>query len=148
MPSLPATALAPQRVTKTDKGELALSLYDDAPCTPDDVAVAIRTLSICFNMQAQFWAILTERIIANAFTKRRLQSAVDYVLDNFKYKDLSVANIITFDKSVKLLTPLEIAAIRRQHGDAAAEDYERVRIGDRVFYVSKREVELQKHNLL
>ncbi len=40
--------------------------------------------------------------MANGFTDKRLQDAVNYVIDNFQYKELNVSDIIRFDKYLKL----------------------------------------------
>ena len=55
-------------------------------------------------MSNEFYNILSERIAENGFSDERLKDAVNYVIDNFQYKELNVSDIIKFDKKVKLYT--------------------------------------------
>lgn len=55
-------------------------------------------------MESTFFNVLTERIIANGFTGKRLKDAVNHILDNFQYKELVVSDVIRFDRRIKLYT--------------------------------------------
>ena len=66
--------------------------------------------------------ILTERLLANGFTEQRLKDAIADVIDNFKYKIPNIADIIQFDKRVKLYTYNE-AYMEIEKGAAVWEDF-------------------------
>jgi hypothetical protein len=69
------------------------------------IAVHIARLKIAFpKMERHFFDILAERIVDNDFTEKRLEDAVNYIIDNFPYKELNVADIIKFDRKIKLYT--------------------------------------------
>lgn len=54
-----------------------------------------------------FFDLLIERILTCRFTEQRLKDAVNYVIDNFQYKELNIADIIKFDRRIKLYTGSE-----------------------------------------
>ena len=58
-------------------------------------------------MEHHFFNILAERIVENDFTEKRLIDAVNYVIDSFPYKEINIADIIKFDRCVKLYTGKE-----------------------------------------
>lgn len=69
----------------------------------NEIMIGMAKLCTAFpKMEKGFWNILVERIIANNFTKERLKKAVEHILDNFQYKELNVADIIRYDRRVKL----------------------------------------------
>jgi len=82
-----------------------LSLYADEYPTKEDFKAASNRLSIAFpKMTKEFFVLLTEFIIKHKFTSKRLSEAVNYVIANFQYKELNIADIIKFDRRVKLYT--------------------------------------------
>ena len=86
-------------------------------------------------MEEGFWNILTERIIANNFTKERIKQAVEYVIDNFQYKELNVADIIRFDRRIKLYTGGEYVLM--QVKGAKSTEFEKRIINGTVYFVKK-----------
>jgi hypothetical protein len=82
----------------------------------------------------EFVALLTDRIFKNKFTEQRLTDAIDYLVDNFKYPVPSIADIISFDKKVKLHTYQQVCD-KVTAGDKF-ENFERMANG---FYISKAE---------
>jgi hypothetical protein len=67
------------------------------------VGEAIKLLRGAFpKMGDDFFRLLYKRIGDNEFSARRVGDAVNHVIDNFRYKELNVADIISFDKRVKL----------------------------------------------
>ena len=118
-------------------GELGLSLYQDTYATPDNIASAIKRLRGAFpKMGGEFFDILYERIDKNKFTKQRLEDAVNNVLDNFRYKELNVADIISYDKRVRLYTYTQICD-EIANGRATTDDYERVERAGKNYWVKK-----------
>lgn len=58
-----------------------------------------------------FFDLLSERLIENNFSGQRLKDAINHVIDNFQYKELTVADIIKFDRKVKLYTYTQAYAL-------------------------------------
>lgn len=125
-------------------GELGLSLYQDTYATPDNIASAIKWLRVAFpKMGGEFFDILYERIDKNKFTKQRLEDAVNNVLDNFRYKELNVADIVSYDKRVRLYTYTQICD-EIANGRATTDDYERVERDGKNYWVKKVDIENAK----
>jgi hypothetical protein len=108
MPNLPKAslpALPAHKQIRQTKDSQELSLYSDNLPSPQGIAVQIARLKVAFpKMERHFFDILAERIVDNDFTEKRLEEAVNHIIDNFQYKELNVADIIKFDKQVKLYT--------------------------------------------
>jgi len=48
-------------------------------------------------LQEGFYDILCERLKANGFNDEELEKAVNYVIDNYKYPNPSIAEFLNFD---------------------------------------------------
>lgn len=82
-----------------------LSIYTDVEATPVDIAAGIAKLAVAFPRNTpQFWGALASRISTAKFTKQRLTDSVEHLMDTYKYKELSIADVIGFDKKRKLYT--------------------------------------------
>jgi hypothetical protein len=106
---------------------------------PADIAVAIKKLTLAFpRMESDFCNLLSERLIANGFTQERLRNAVDHVIDNFLYKELNIADIILYDRRVKLYTGREYEDAQMK--GARPADFEHRRIDDVLYFVRKTDL--------
>lgn len=89
-------------------GRTSVSVYQDAIATDKEIAGAMQMLSIAFPVDGDraggFYLLLAKRIKANGFTGRRLADAVAWLLDNRKYKTITIADVIGYDKRQELLT--------------------------------------------
>ena len=74
-------------------------------------------------MKAEFFILLTEFVIKNKFTAKRLEDAVNHVIENFAYKELNISDIIRFDQRVKLYSGSEF--INMQIKGYRPSDFER-----------------------
>lgn len=125
-------------------GELALSLYSDTCATPDEIAKSIKRLRAAFpKMGNGFFDVLYERLVKNGFTGQRLEDAVNHVIDSFQYKELNVADIVSYDKRVRLYTYTQICD-EIANGRATTDDYERVERDGKNYWVKKVDLENAK----
>jgi hypothetical protein len=125
-------------IKQTDRGQ-ELSLYGDAQAEPKEIAVAVKKLSVAFpKQQPEFWTVLAERICANGFSGARLKDAVGYVLDNFQYKELNIADIIRFDRRVKLYTGREL--VEAQMNGVHCSEFEARELNGMKFWVLKSDL--------
>jgi len=132
------------KVQRSLNGELALSLYSDTCATPDNIAKAIKRLRSAFpKMGNGFFDILYERLVKNGFTGQRLEDAVNHVIDSFQYKELNVADVVSFDKRVRLYTYTQICD-EIANGRATTDDYERVERDGKNYWVRKVDLENAK----
>jgi hypothetical protein len=107
--------------------------------SPQGIAVQIARLKIAFpKMERNFFDILAERIVDNDFTEKRLEDAVNHIIDNFLYKELNVADIIKFDRRIKLYTGNEF--VNAQMNGIHCSKFEMREIDGVKFWVLKEEL--------
>ena len=125
-----------KKIILNENNELSINIYTDKQAERKEIANKIAELCIAFpKMEEGFWTILTERIVANNFTAERLKNAVDHVLDNFQYKELNIADIIKFDKRVKLYTGHEFMSA--QASGISPNDFEKRVIENETYWIKK-----------
>ncbi len=129
-PPCKADSLAPSTIRRGENGEMSISLYADGLATREEIAFGTAKLRAAFpKMESGFWSVLVERIVANNFSRDRMRQAIEYVLDNFQYKELNVADVIRFDKRIRLYTWNEVYRLMGQfpHPDFESRDIEGVK---------------------
>ncbi len=80
-------------------------------------------------------AILTLRLISNGFTKKRLNDAIGTIIDTCRFKRPMIAEIISYDKKLKLFTYSEMAAKCSQF--YTSENFERIEVNGKFMYYEK-----------
>jgi len=88
-------------------------------------------------MQPEFFGILAERIEANNFTEKQLNDAINHVIDTFQYKELNIADIIRFDRRIKLYTWEEAYCL---HNAIPHPDLVQRKINGVIYYVLKKDI--------
>lgn len=110
-----------------------MTIYDDS-LSERGLVENIKKLQVVFARQPkEFFNVLTERIIANGFTDKRLTDAVNYVIDNFEYKELNVSDIIKFDKKIKLYNHSEATHMITSGKATSFEDFDKITINGTLF---------------
>jgi hypothetical protein len=128
-----------RQLRKTDNGESGLSLYTDKKPAADELKMAVSRISNAFpRMPKEFFILLTERIIANNFTHKRLEDAVNHVMDNFQYKELNISDIIKFDRRIKLYTGKEF--LQAQIDGIDSSKFEMREIDGVIFWILKEDL--------
>lgn len=89
-------------------------------------------------MENGFFSLLTERLKSNHFSGKRLKDAINHVIDNFQYKELTVADIVRFDRRQKLYTYSEVCSMVTK-GAASFDDFKIVEIDGTAYRVMKKE---------
>ena len=98
----------------------------------------MRKLQSAFPKQnKEFFNVLAERLIANGFTDERLADAVNNVIDNFQYKELNIADIVSFDKKIKLYTYSEACSMVTKDGYEFGKDLVRTEMENGVYWIIK-----------
>lgn len=131
---------------ETGNNNSEISIYDGDIVQRDQASKLINKLKYAFpDISPQYIVLLTERILDNKFTKKRLEDAVNYCIDNFNYKVPNISNIISYDKKVKIYTYSEILDINH-FTQTAFKDYKKVKkTSSGYLYASI--VDIQKYNL-
>jgi hypothetical protein len=105
------------------------------------LATELKKLSVSFpNLESTFFNVLAERIKVNGFSDERLKDAVGFLIDNFTYQKPSIANIISFDKRIKLYTQTELLGLVSEN-KASLDDYFRHWINGNLYRVKKSDAE-------
>lgn len=85
--------------------------------------MSISRLMVAFpKMENEFFNLLSERVRANKFTTKRLNDAINHLIDNFNYKELNIADIVKFDRKVKLYSYNDVCKMVSK-GEASFTDF-------------------------
>lgn len=109
------------------------------------LATELKKLSLSFpQLEPAYFNVLAERLKANGFNDERLKESVGFLIDNFTYPKPSIANIIGFDKKVKLYSHNEVS---KQVTDleASFDDFCHYRKNEKLFWIKKTDRE--KYNI-
>lgn len=146
-PNLISKALKPLsreeslRQNLRSKGVVEISAFIGEQATPDDVLVAINKLMVAFPKMANyFWELLSQRIAERGMTASELDYAVNEVIDNFNYQNLTIADILKQGKEKRFkLRTYEAMLSECNRNGTTTNDYcvVRVRNMDKPLWVSK-----------
>lgn len=132
------------KLQKTDDG-YALSVYNDMAPTSESLKIASNRLAIAFpKMTKEFFLLLTEFVLKENFTAKRLEDAVNHVIANFQYKELNISDIIKFDKKAKLYTGEEYKTAQmkkfKETGVSGTNEFEKRIINETIYWVKKSDL--------
>jgi len=129
-----------QRNEQTGESELTTYLGD-----PIDERTAIYEVGKIRNafpaLTPQFADILIERAIAKGFTAQRLTDAVNHVIDNCQYPSPTLANFLSFDKRVKIISYNELCDLVTTHR-ASFNDYQIIKINAQNYWIKKSDKDI------
>lgn len=80
-------------------------------------------------MSTDFFNLLAERVAKTGMTSQRLEYAVNHVIDNFTYKQLTIADIMSIDVKCRLLSYVEMCNEIAKNG-TSTNQYAPVYLGD------------------
>jgi len=110
--------------------------------TQENFVRSVARIKVAFPyLNKEFYQLLKERIMEKGFSDQRLTDAVNHVIDTCLYPTPTLANFLSFDKRVKLITYQELCTLIGK-GEATMDAYERMRINGKVFFVRKDEKRL------
>jgi hypothetical protein len=112
-----------------------LSVYSGELTKPVIVEMTIKIRQTFPSLPVGFFDILSDRLVANNFTDKRLRDAVEYTIDNCIYPTPTIAQFISFDKRIKLYTYDQVLKLNDELGGKAFEIYRPVKIGNNKFPV-------------
>jgi hypothetical protein len=129
-----------------EQNNYSLSVYNDN-LDPKNAACEVSRLKLAFPaLEVGFFDVLLERIKENGFTDKRLRDAVNNLVDNFVYPTPTIANIISFDKRVKLYSYTQMLDMVMSYGVSAWKEYKAIKlIGSCRFYASI--IDIKQYNL-
>lgn len=120
--------MASLALTLRKSGSCEVSVFSGEPASPRQIAVCVQKLHVAFpQMDVAFFNLLSERIVKNRMSSDRLEYAVGRVLDNFTYKTLTIADVLSSDLKCRFYTyPEMLQEIGRIGGNT--DDYAPIRV--------------------
>jgi len=122
----------------------SISIYTDK-LTVEGVSRQMIKLKKGFpSLPADYYDLLIERIKANNFTNNRLQDAIENLIDTCPYPTPAIANIISWDRRIKLYNHEDIVKMTDQYHNAF-DLYQCIEIDGVKKFAHKNDIE--KYNL-
>ena len=114
-----------------------ISIYSGPVANEIEIKSEVKKLMAAFpEVSSDFLIVLVERMIDKNFTKERVKEAINHVIDTNPYKRPSIADIISFDRKIKVYTYSEISS-KCYPGYSAFDNFEKIEIEGRKRYIEK-----------
>ena len=117
-----------QQLSKSGSSEV--SIFQDRPATLAQLESATAQLAVAFpQMPPEFWSLLGKRIAEKRISGKRLEYAINQVIDNFTYQRLTIADILgeKTDKKYRIYSHNEVLNEMHRTG-GTMDDYAKVMI--------------------
>jgi len=129
--------------------ELLQSIANDSTITiyrgelsQEVVAKGVAKIKAAFpSLTPEFFQLFISRVRDKGFSDERLTEAVNHVIDNCQYPTPTLANFLSFDKRVKVLSYEELCDLVTTNR-ATFENYANIIINEKRFWVRKADKEL------
>ena len=108
------------------------------------VKTAARIKAAFPSLSPEFYAVFIERVKDKGFSDSRLRDAVNYVIDNCFYPTPSIANFLSFDSRVKVISYQELMNIVGEQKDSW-NNYSKIKIGGKLYFIKK--VDKTRYNI-
>lgn len=123
-------------LTRGDDGSTTISIYSGT-IEPGVILESVNRLKVAFpQMDDLFFNLLAERIVSNGFSNERLKDAVNRLIDNHKYKEIKISDIIAYDKKVRLYRYREVVSMVCRY-EASFDDFDTREIDGKVYWIMK-----------
>jgi hypothetical protein len=138
--SLQPSSSTDSQLARTGDGEFAISIYSGELTQKVAVESIARVKAAFPSLPPEFYKVFIERIKEKGFSDQRLVDAVNNVIDNCMYPTPTLANFLSFDRRVKLVTYNELCNLTDK-GESFSS-YARITIKGKAYYVRKCDKEL------
>lgn len=129
-----------REVKRIDEQSFAISTYEGAPATTEEVRTEITRLKNAFpQMSAPVFATIIEMLVEEGWTRERIQDAVKKVIMTNKYPTFTPATLLEFDKPKKLYNYRGYCNLISQQ-KAVHEDFDSIKIDGKIFWYLKNEL--------
>lgn len=114
-----------------------ISIYLEDNLSPEIIKKELKKIQKAFPaIPPEYHAILHERLIANNFNQQRLIDAINNVIDTCKYQVPAIAEIISFDKRIKLKSYDDVRKELDFNDKAMKKDNKKIKINGVAYWVS------------
>lgn len=134
--SLQKSSTRVSEIAKQDEKGAEISVYRgelSAKVVSHSVA---KTKAAFPSLPPEFYKILIDRVKEKGFSDERLTDSINNVIDTCQYPTPTLANFLSFDRSVKLLSYQEMCHLVTE-GKASFETYAKVKVKGKTHYVSQ-----------
>jgi hypothetical protein len=113
----------------------SLSIYQGA-FDPQKAAIELKKLQVAFpSLNSDFFNLLSERIVANGFNNERLHDAIAHLIDTFPYKEPKIADIISYDRKIKLYSYNDVCS--EVFKGSNFQDFDKIAKNGKLFWFKK-----------
>lgn len=126
---------------KESNGEQSLSIYT-GELTAESVAKCVARVKVAFpSLPKDFFALFIERMKEKGFNDQRMIDSINHVIDNCQFPTPTMANFLSFDKRVKVLTYAEMCnQVTSQV--TSSEAFAKIRINGILYWIRKADKDL------
>jgi hypothetical protein len=125
-----------------------ISVYSGPVAKPDLIKDQMKKVRAAFpSLPKEFYAILFERVVTVEMTADRLIDSVNNVIDTCHYPTPTIADFISYDVKLKLLTYYEVSKMAQEWGKSVWEKYRPVNIPGKDKGLWARTVDINNYNL-
>lgn len=129
-----------QTLSITDDGA-SISIYSGSLST-ENTAKGVAKIKAAFpSLTPEFYSVLLERLIEKKFNDERFINAVNSLIDNCQYPTPTLANILSFDKRIKVYSYSEMSNIVMS-GTKSQSDFAKIKINGKIFWIKLSDKEL------
>lgn len=140
LPQLSTLKSSKKEIQVREDGSFELSVYQDDALTMDVLQEGLTTISAVFPKTSEAVLLLTTRLVMkNEFTNQQFRDAIDHLITNYHYPEFKPADILSFDKKVKLYTYSEVSSMVTS-GVAEFSDFILKNIGGESFRIKKSDL--------
>ena len=129
-------------LVRTGRNKYELSIYTDLLSTKGITENVKRIKKAFPALGLGFYDLLTDRVKDGNFTDKRLNDAVNHVIDNCRYPKPSISDFVGFDKTVKMLNYAAMCKLSTEWGPKVWERYDKIKIDGRVYWYDKSSVNI------
>ena len=140
-----------RKVRQVDEYKLEVTTYKGQPATASEIGAQIEKLRRNFTlMKPDFFAVLTNELAAEEWTAERIADAVKHVLHTKTGGYLAVADVLSYDKPMKLYTHLGYCWFIDNHratdkdGCGEKSDFGKIIINGKCFFYLKKDLPKNK----
>jgi len=132
----------PQLLTDgKEDSSYSMSVYSDK-LTPNVMLAETKKLQAAFpSISSDQVNVLSERIIANGFTDNRLKDAISNLIDNHRYPNIMISDVISFDKRIKLYSHSDICGLLDK-GQKWSEFVKFKKINNKIYFAKIQDAEM------
>lgn len=108
---------SPLSILPRTGNESSMSVYSDS-LTTVTIIEQVKRIKMAFpSLPAGFYDVLMERVKAKNFTDQRLIDAISHLIDTCRYPLPVIADIVSWDRQVRLYTYREVASMAYPEGN-------------------------------